>query len=419
MTEGRRKAAIVTITFVQSKIKCAQASFSCHLNSENDKFLAMQKKTKIMIIAGEASGDLHGAKLVNELLPAIPMLEISGMGGHSMKDAGVNLLSDISQFSVCGFVEVLRYLPKLYSLFKKIKKQLIEQAPDLLILIDYPTFNLRLAKVAAKHNIKVLYYISPQIWAWHTSRVKKIRKCVNQMAVIFPFESDFYRKNSVPVKYVGHPLVGLVSASANKAQIKQQYDLNDQDIVVGLLPGSRNNEIKYILPTLIKSAHLLQQYNHNIKFLLPLANTLSAEELRPFFEQDLAAIKLVTEKRYDAMSICDVVVAASGTVTLELALLGVPMVVVYKANSLSFQIAKHLVKIPHVGLCNIVAGKKIAEELLQNDATAENIKAETLRLIEDQNYREQQTKELKIVTSKLATERDCSLAELVFDLVKI
>jgi lipid-A-disaccharide synthase len=371
-----------------------------------------------MIIAGEASGDLHGAKLVNEILPVIPNLEISGMGSHSMKKAGVNLLADISQYSVCGFVEVLGYLPKLYSLFKKIKKQLIEQAPDLLILIDYPTFNLRLAKVAAKHNIKVLYYISPQIWAWHTSRVKKIRKCVNQMAVIFPFESDFYRKNSVPVKYVGHPLVGLVTASENKSEIKNQYDLNAQDIIVGLLPGSRNNEIKYILPTLVKSAQLLHQHNSKIKFLLPLADTLSESELRPFFEEHRSIIKLVTQNRYDAMSICDVVIVASGTATLELALLGVPMVVVYKANSLSFQLAKRLVKIPHVGLCNIVAGKKIAEELLQENASAENIKTETLRLIEDQNYREQQTKELKIVTSKLAAARDCSLAELVFDLVK-
>lgn len=379
----------------------------------------MQNRRKIMIIAGEASGDLHGAKLASEIKTLLPNLEITGLGGASMKQAGVELITDISNFSVCGFFEVIRYLPRLISLFNKIKRELINNRPDLLILIDYPTFNLKLAKVAAKHKIKVLYYISPQIWAWHTSRVKKIRQCVNMMAVIFPFESEFYRNNSVPVKYVGHPLVGTVSPTADKLNLRMKYHFADTDIIVGLLPGSRNNEIKYILPTLLKTAQLLHQKNPHIKFVLPLANTLTKQEIGGFVQDCQVPINIIAENRYDAMSICNAVVAASGTVTLELTLLQVPMVIVYKANVLSFKLAKYLVKIPHISLCNIVAGEKIVTELLQQDATAENISAELLRLIEDHSYRNEQTKQLQKVSAKLATKKECNLSELVVNFVNM
>lgn len=374
----------------------------------------MGKKYKIMIIAGEASGDLHGASLANELKLLIPGVELIGMGGSYMQQAGVKLLADISHISVCGFVEIIRYLPKIYSLFKLIKQQIVEQHPDLLILIDYPTFNLKLAKIAKKLQTKVLYYISPQIWAWHTSRIKKMQQNIAMMGVIFPFEVDFYRKHAVPVKYVGHPLVGKVMAAKTREDIKALHGIREDTKVIGLLPGSRKNEIQYILPTLIATAELLNSERPSIQFVLPLAETVKKADLQSLLSQSKVAIKVISEERYSVMSMCDAVVAASGTVTLELSLLCIPMVIVYKANYLSFAIAKRLVKIPYVGLCNIIAGKKIAEELLQEHATPEKIKAELLKIIEDDQYREQHKRELTKVTQKLSTERECSIGQLAY-----
>jgi lipid-A-disaccharide synthase len=377
----------------------------------------MKNHPKIMIMAGEASGDMHGANLVNELKQTHPDIMLRGMGGNLMRQAGVDLIADLTHFSVCGFIEILGYLPKFYSLYKMVKKELIKDPPDLLILIDYPTFNLRLAKVAAKHNIKVLYYISPQIWAWHTSRIKKIKHSVNMMAVIFPFESDFYRQHSVPVKYVGHPLAGKVTTSAASEHLRQNFGIEKDTQVVGLLPGSRKNEIKYILPTLLQTAALLQQSKPDIKFILPLADTLTEEELAPYLQKVSTHITIIKENRYDAMSICDVVVAASGTVTLELALLGVPTVLVYKANYLSARIAKAVLKIPRVGLCNIVAGKEIVKELLQEQAVPENIQEELLRLLVDSKYKELQKNQLASVAEKLTAQKECQLSELVLQVL--
>lgn len=370
-----------------------------------------------MIIAGEASGDMHGAHLVKDLKQNLPHLTLKGMGGNAMRHEGVSLLADITEFSVCGFVEIIRYLPKFYTLFQKIKKELINHPPDLLILIDYPSFNLRLAKLAQKLKIKVLYYISPQIWAWHTSRIKKIKRSVNMMAVIFPFESEFYNKHNVPVKYVGHPLTGKVKLKNTPSSTRKIYGIEDDKIVVGLLPGSRDNEIKYILPTVLETAKLLQKERPDLQFILPLANTLSETVLEPHLTDAKLNLKVVTEDRYDAMSICDAVVAASGTVTLELALLNIPMVLVYKGNFISSAIAKRVVKIPMIGLCNIIAGKKVAEELLLDQATPSNIAQEITKLLDQQTYRDEQKRNLAEVSSKLTAQKECGLPELVVDVL--
>ncbi len=367
-----------------------------------------------MLIAGEASGDLHGANLIHELKQRLPAIELKGMGGVNMAQAGMELIADIADYSVCGFVEIIGHLPRLFSLFKKIKTELELFRPDLLVLIDYPSFNLRLAKIASRLNLKILYYISPQLWAWHTSRISLIKKYITVMGVIFPFEADFYGKHNVPVKYVGHPLVGKVRPTLLPQQIKNHYQISDQSIVIGLLPGSRANELKYILPTLLTAAEYLQQKNPKLQFLLPVANTLKLESIKTLLSHRAANIQLITEDRYDAMSICDAVVAASGTVTLELALLGIPMVVVYKANAISFAIAKRVVKIPHISLCNIVAGEKIVEELIQADASPERICFELTRLIEEIDYQATQKKQLARVAQKLATAKECSIGQLCF-----
>lgn len=378
----------------------------------------MMKNNKIMLIAGEASGDMHGAVLVNEMKQLMPNLDFTGLGGTYLQQAGVKLIANMADFSVCGFFEVVRYLPRLYSLYRTIKRQLIANPPDLLILIDYPTFNLILAKVAAKLKIKVLYYISPQIWAWHTSRVTKIKDRVHTMGVIFPFEADFYRQHQVPVKYVGHPLAGRVTVTQEKEQLKQHYHIPPTAIVIGLLPGSRQNEIKYILPTLLQMAEQLQAHKTPIRFLLPLASTLIQHDLNPLLAQCKADVQIISNNRYDAMSICDVVVAASGTVTLELALLGIPMVIVYKANRFSFAIAKRVVKIPYVGLCNIIAKKKIVQELIQEQANCSAITAEVLKLLDDKAYCNEQKRQLSYVAQQLFTQKESSIGELAVDVLK-
>ncbi len=377
----------------------------------------MQNQPKIMLITGEASGDLHGASLAKEIKQLIPDAQISGMGGQRMAEAGVSLLADISDLSVCGVVEVIRYLPRIISRFNFIKKAIAQQKPDLLILIDYPTFNLKLAKAAKKLGVQILYYISPQVWAWHTSRVKKIKKWVAMMAVIFPFEKEFYQKYDVPVKYVGHPLVKNIDPPTIKQAAHQYFEVNPDKITIGLLPGSRQNEIHYLLPILIETAKLLYHKIPNVQFILPLASTITLEDIRPFIEGVQLPLKITQEHAYEAMSLCQAVVAASGTVTLELALLGLPMVVVYKVNKITYAIGKRVVKIPFLCLCNTIAGKRIVSELLQNDAQPELIAAELQRLLEDKDYRATQIAELAIVADKLNTKKECTTAELVYQLV--
>jgi lipid-A-disaccharide synthase len=369
---------------------------------------------KVMIVAGEASGDLHGANLVKAMKQLAPNLQLLGMGGKQMAQVGVTLLTDISDISVCGFIEILRYLPKFHQLFTTMKKALRLRRPDLLILVDYPTFNLKLAKFAHSLNIKILYYISPQIWAWHTERIHRIKRYVTMMAVIFPFETEFYRQYAMPVKYVGHPLLEILSSLPEGAK-----DLNNplNRRIIGLLPGSRNNEIKYILPTLLDTAHLLKQKLPDTEFLLPLANTIKKEEIAFYLNKIDIPITIVQHDHYAAMRLCEVVIAASGTVTLELALLGVPMVIVYKGNPLSFMIAKRLVKIPYVGLCNIIAGKKIVAEFIQKDANPAKIFKEITRLLEDKAYSDSQKRCLAKVTEKLRLEKECTVAELVVDIL--
>lgn len=377
----------------------------------------MQNQPKIMLVAGEASGDLHGAILSREIKQLIPDAQLIGMGGRRMAEAGVELVTDISHLAVCGGVEVIRYLPKILAIFTLVKKTLIQQKPDLLILIDYPTFNLRMAKVAKKLGVKVLYYISPQIWAWHTSRVKKIKKSVDMMAVVFPFEAEFYRKYSVPVKYVGHPLVKNIDASAIRQSASKQFAMNSDKITVGLLPGSRQNEIFYLLPVLLETAQLLQQRIPNLHFILPLASTITLEDINPFLKNTQLPLTVVPHHSYEAMSICQAVVAASGTVNLELALLGVPMVVVYKVNKITFAIGKRLIKIPYLSICNVIAGKKIVPELLQNEAQPELIANELQHLLQDLDYRQAQIEQLALVANKLRAEKECTAADLAYQIL--
>jgi len=339
---------------------------------------------QVLIVAGEASGDHHAARLVEELHQRDPDVHFAGIGGERMRRAGVEILVDSADMAVVGLVEVLANYRFLKGVLDRMRRELRERRPDMLILVDYPDFNLRLAATAKELGIKVLYYISPQVWAWRKKRVYKIKKLVDMMAVVFPFEVPFYEQAGVPVRFVGHPLVDEVKSELDRAQAFEAFDLDPQRPVLGLFPGSRRSEIKRLLPTVLQSAELVQQKMPQVQFILPRASTLSDEFLAPYLAQSELDITVVPGRRsYDVMRACDTIISASGTATLEIALMQVPLVVLYKIAPLSYRIISRLLKVEHIALCNIVAGERVAPELIQHDATAEKISREALSLLAD------------------------------------
>ena len=321
---------------------------------------------QVMIVAGEASGDLHGGKLVTDVIKKNKDVRFFGIGGSDMRKAGVEILVESSELAVVGLIEVLVHRKAIFSALDKMKVILKQQPPDLLLLIDYPEFNLRLAKYAKSCGVKVLFYISPQVWAWRQKRVHKIKKVVDRMAVVFPFEAEFYKKYNVPVTYVGHPLTGEVCASKDKDQLIKDFHLDPKTKHVGLLPGSRKSEIKRLLPIILKSASKLAEEDKNIEFLLPIASTLSKNDFLPFLGQFAhLRIHLIENRPYDVMEASDAIVTVSGTVTLEIALIGTPMVIINKLSWITYLIVRRMIKIKFIGLCNIIANRQLVPELVQ------------------------------------------------------
>ncbi len=337
------------------------------------------------IVAGEASGDLLGAELCQQIKQHDPHAQFSGMAGPQMRHAGVDALVDAETMSIVGIWEVLKHLPKIRRVMRRLQLALLEHKPDVLILIDYPGFNLRLAKFASQHGIKVFYYVSPQIWAWRAGRIKTIKQNVDHMAVLFQFERDIYRKAGVPVTLAGHPLRHMVPSNLEQHICQQQLKLDtSQQPIIGLMPGSRIQEISRLLPTLLESATQLMQRYPRAQFLLPIADSLD----KSFFTQLPDNIHCITNNTYAAIKACDAVICASGTATLEVSLLQVPMVLVYKVAPLSYVIGKRLIKTPYIGLCNIVAEEPVCEELIQDQANADNITTATIKCLEDKLYRQ-------------------------------
>jgi lipid-A-disaccharide synthase len=339
----------------------------------------------VLIVAGEASGDHHGARLVEEALKLNPNIRFSGIGGEHMRDAGVETYVDSAEMAVVGLIEVLAHRKTIFGALDMMRERVSKQKPDLLILIDYPDFNLRLAKTAKESGVKVLFYISPQVWAWRQKRVFKIKQLVDMMAVVFPFEVPFYEKADVPVRFVGHPLVDEVRSELSHIEAISEFGLDKSKKVLGLFPGSRKSEIKRLLPVLLETAELIHKSDPKIQFILPRATTLKQEDLDPFLVNNQLDIKIVSGRPYDVMRACDTIITASGTATLEISLMEVPLVVIYKMNSLTYKIMSRMIKVDNIALCNIVAGDRIAPELLQNDANPDNIAAYALDLINDKN----------------------------------
>ncbi len=359
------------------------------------------RRHRVMVVAGEASGDIYGAGLIRAIRQQDPTVTCLGIGGPRMREADFEALVDSADMAVVGLVEVLRHFDVIAAAFLTLKKILLTDPPDLLILIDYPGFNLRLAKVAKRAGVKVLYYISPQIWAWRQGRVRKIRRLVNRMAVILPFEVPFYERAGVPVTFVGHPMADLVQVELQRDQAAVSFGLDPTRPILGLFPGSRRSEVSRLLPTILAAARILRQWYPGIQFVLPLASTLSEDDVIPALTESGLPVLVLRDRLHDLIRACDAIISVSGTVTLEIALVGTPLVIIYKLSPLTYQLARRLVKVQHIGLCNIVAGETVAEELIQDDATPERIAAEVGRILTDSNYAQQRVVQLAKVRERL------------------
>jgi lipid-A-disaccharide synthase len=374
---------------------------------------------KVMIVAGEASGDMYGARLVEEAHRLDSSVRFFGIGGVHMRQAGVETLVDAKEMAVVGLVEIISHFNTIYRAFKLLKSCMLRDKPDLLILIDYPGFNLRLAAVARKAGVKVLYYITPQVWAWHSSRAKKIARLVDHAAVILPFEVDFFARVGLPVTFVGHPLLDMALPSMKKEDAQKLFGLDSGRRTVGLFPGSRKSEIRLLLPVLLESAKLLKEKFPDLQFILPVSVSVDREFVNEKIDESGVKVTVIEGKNYDVIQTCDAIIAASGTVTMEIALFGVPMVIVYKTSPLTFAIGKRLVKVDHVGICNIVAGERIVPELLQDDAEPLKIAVELSRMLADSKYAEDIRSRLLKVRSLLgdsgASER---VARLTIDIME-
>ncbi|MRR34005.1 lipid-A-disaccharide synthase [bacterium] len=354
-----------------------------------------------MIIAGEASGDLHGSSLVRAALALDPSLAFFGIGGTMMREAGVDTLVDAREMAVVGLVEVAAHFPTIFRAFRKMERILKQNPPDLLILIDYPDFNLRLARVAKAAGVKVLYYISPQVWAWRVGRVKKIARIVDRMAVVFPFEVPFYEREGVPVSFVGHPLVDSARPTMSRDEACAAFGIDARRKVVGLFPGSRIQEIRKHLPLLLESARILKQRFPELQFILPLATSLVRSDVDPYLESAPVPVTVQSGKGYDVIRVCDAIVTVSGTVTLEIALLGVPMAIIYKLSPLTYLIGKRLIRVDHIGICNIVADRRVVREMIQHEADPGLIAEELTRILTDSRYADEIRDGLALVRERL------------------
>ena len=322
------------------------------------------------IIAGELSGDLHASHLMRSLKEEDAQAEFRFFGGDLMKKQGGELVLHYKEMSYMGFLEVAAHLPKILSKLRFCKTDLKQYQPDVLILIDYPGFNLRIAKYAKSIGLKVVYYISPKVWAWNTSRVRTIKKVVDKMFVIFPFEKEFYKRYDYDVTYIGNPLVDIINSRNKNDNFLSDHSLDDRPII-SLLPGSRKQGIKKILPIMLQ----LPEKFKNHQFLVGIAPAMPLEDYKKIISETNSGseIKLIHDQTYDMLSHSEAAVVTSGTVSLEAAILNIPQVVCYKSSKVSYKIAKSVIKVNFISLVNLILNKEVVKELIQDDLTIEQL----------------------------------------------
>jgi lipid-A-disaccharide synthase len=354
---------------------------------------------RLLLSCGEPSGDLYAGELVRELRLRQPELEVFGIGGGHMASQGAELLAHVKDLAVVGLLEVVAHLRSLRRVFDRLLSEVELRRPDVAVLVDYPDFNLRLARQLRQRGVRVVYYVSPQVWAWRRGRLDSIRKTVDHMLVIFPFEEALYREADVPVTFVGHPLVDLVRAPADPAAFLESMGLDPKRPVVALLPGSRPKEIGHNLPPVLGAVERLAAQRPDLQFPLALAPGL-----------DLAAVanavgslpvRVVANQTQGVLASCTMAVVASGTATVEAALLGAPMVVVYRLAPLTYLLGRRLVKVPHFAMANLIAGERVVPEVIQRELTPERVAAEVRALLDDPGRRQRMREGLAEVRRRL------------------
>lgn len=344
--------------------------------------------SSILIVAGENSGEKHGANFVRKFKDLRPSVSFYGIGGKQMAAEGVNLLYSVEDLAVVGIFEIIAHIPRIRKIFHRIKKETIQIQPAAAVLIDSPDFNLRLAKHLKDLSIPILYYISPTVWAWRKKRLNIIKETVDRMCLIFPFEEKIYAEQGIPATYVGHPLKERVKISLTKQEFLSRYRLDPAKKLIALLPGSRKSEIRYHLPVLSEVINKIIREWH-AHFILPLAENLTEAYVTSFLSAPSENFTILQQDRYEAMAYSDVVLSSCGTANLEAALLGAPAVAFYRISPFTYYAGIKLMKIRNFSIVNILAGKKIIPELIQRNFTVDKILEQTRNILESERERSQ------------------------------
>lgn len=359
---------------------------------------------EVFISAGEASGDFLAGALVAEMKKINPELNFIGLGGPSLRATGAQTLYDINELGVVGFWEVAKKISFFRRVLSQVKAELQSRKPDLVLLVDYPGMNLKIAQLAKSMGLKVGYFVSPQFWAWKERRVETVKKNVDKMAVLFPFEVDFYKKHGLETEFYGHPFLDLVKPEMPKAEFFQQYNLDPQLPLISFFPGSRKQQLERHLPLIFKTLSRLKTDGLRFQICWGLAPGVAKDEAaRRLPEEFKPEVKLIDRQRYSLMATSDFALSSVGTITLELALLQTPFLIFYKTSPLTYFLAKRWVKLPYVGLVNLVAGKKIVPELLQGEATPEKLAESAYFYLKEPLLSDQLKEKLKIVRQKLGS----------------
>ncbi len=369
-----------------------------------------------MVVAGEASGDMHGAKVIKEMKKLNSDLDFFGMGGRRMRKEGVDLLYDPTKLSTIGFLEALKHIRLMYKILDKLDKAMEERKPEVILLVDYSGFNMKVAKLAHKRKIPVVDYFAPSAWVWGKWRAKKMAKREAKIASVFPMEEKVYREAGAEVEFVGHPLLDMVELNLSREEFLKKHNIDENDLIIGILPGSREQEVNSLLRPMLEGAKKVSMSYPNVQFILPLADTIDRDIIESKAKGYDINLKVISGYSYEVMELANLLLIASGTATLEASCFGTPMVIVYKTSILSYLLGKLLVKIPYIGLPNIIADKEIVPELLQKDARGEKLAKEALDILKSKKKQEEIRQELKEVIVKLgkdgATKR---VAKLVLE----
>jgi lipid-A-disaccharide synthase len=372
---------------------------------------------RLLVSSGETSGELYAAELVRQLRPLDPGLRVFGLGGDRLAAEGASLQAHVRELAVVGLLEVLSHLPRIKAIFRSVLDECDRERPDVAVLIDYPDFNLRLARELRARGIPVVYYVSPQVWAWRKGRIRTIRETAEKMLVIFPFEEPLYREAGVPVEFVGHPLVDLVKPAPDRDAFLRGVGLEPARPVVAVLPGSRGKEVTLNLPPLASSVQRLLAQDPSLQFLVAVAPSLERASLETAFRDTTA--RLVQGQTHAALGAADIGLVASGTATVEAALLGTPMLVVYRVSMPTYLLGRPFVCVPHFAMANLIAERRIVPELIQSDFTAERVAREALALLRDPERRRLMREDLAEVRRRLGQPgASARAARAVFDVFR-